>query len=287
MIIVLNSKFFVDFSVEKLGEKVVELGYDGVDICIRPGHPIHVGNVTEILPQAVKVWQRQGIVYPLATAAVDMTNPNVPKAEKLYAACAEAGIPRLKIGFWRFNAGDDYWEVLDAARANLDGFVAFSEKYSVQTCYQIHSGPCIGSNCAGLMHLIKGFDPRHVGAYTDFGHLALDGEDWAMGLAMIADYLSVVGIKDAFYTERPTGHTPAYLPCFVKVGEGCVDWRRCLELLRELDFDGPLSVHTEYRFDESIIRQVGYAETSPPNLEKWAKEDAAYLRQILSKLGVS
>ena len=66
------------------------------------------------------------------------------------------------------------------------------------------------------------------------------------------------------------------------MGQGCVDWPRCFRTLRALGFDGPLTVHTEYDFDESVIRQVGYAETTPPNLEEWAKEDAAYLRALLS-----
>ena len=284
MKIVINSKFFAHLSVEQLGEKAIELGYDGVDICIRPGHPIHVDNTIDTLPQAIKIWEDQGLVCPLATSPVTMTDPKAAASEKLYRACAEAGVPRLKIGFWRFNEGDDYWKVLDAARADLEGFVKLSEKHDVQTCYQIHSGSCLGSNCAGLMHLLKGFDPRHVGAYPDFGHLALDGEDYAMGLSMSRDYLSVVGIKDAFYVSQPAGRTPPYIPCFVKVGEGCVDWYRCLNLLRELDFDGPLTVHTEYRFDESIIRQVGYADASPPNLEQWAKADATHLRHVLSEL---
>jgi sugar phosphate isomerase/epimerase len=283
MEIVLNSKFFTELSVEQLGEKTIELGYDGVDICVRPGHPIHVNNVIEALPKAMKVWSGQNLTCPLATAATDITNPNAPEVEGLYVACAEAGIPRLKIGFWRFNEGDDYWQVIDAARRELEGFNAFSEKYGVQTCYQIHSGACIGSNCAGLMHLIRGFNPQHIGAYPDPGHLLLDGEDWAMGLAMIGDYLSIIGIKDALYLPQPD-HTPPYIPCFVKVGDGCVDWERYLGLLCKSGFEGPLTVHTEYRFDESIIRQVGYAETTPPNLEKWAKEDAVYLRNMLSSL---
>ena len=283
MEIVLNSKFFTELSVEQLGEKTIELGYDGVDICVRPGHPIHVDNVVEALPKAMKVWHGQNLTCPLVTAATDITNPNAPEVEGLYAACAEAGIPRLKIGFWRFNEGDDYWQVIDDARRELEGFSAFSEKYEVQTCYQIHSGPCIGSNCAGLMHLIRGFDPQHIGAYPDPGHLLLDGEDWAMGLAMIGDYLSVIGIKDALYLSQPD-HTPPYVPCFVKLGDGGVDWERYLGLLCESGFDGPLTVHTEYRFDESIIRQVGYAETTPSNLEQWAKEDAVYLRNLLSSL---
>jgi len=284
MKIVLNSKFFTALSVEQLGEKVIDLGYDGIDICIRPGHPIHVDNAIDTLPKAVRIWESQNLFCPLATAAIDIIDPKSPNTEKLYAACSKAGIPRLKIGFFRFNEGDDYWQILDAARADLDGFAALGEKFGVQTCYQIHSGQCIGSNCAGLMHLIRGFDPKYVGAYPDFGHLLLDGEDLDMGLSMVREHLSVAGIKDAYYAPQPDGHEPPFIPRFVKVGDGGVNWKHALGALHNLGFDGPLSVHTEYDFDESIIRNVGFADTSPPNLEQSAREDAAYLRHILSTL---
>jgi len=273
MKIILNSKFFSKLSIEQLGEKAAGFGYDGIDICIRSGHTINVDNAIEALPKAVKHWQSLNLICPLASAEVTLNNPKSPDAEILYAACSKANVPRLKIGFWGFHPGDNYWDVMDAARADLEGFAALGEKYGVQTCYQIHSGPCIGSNCAGLMHLIKGFDPKLMGAYPDLGHLVLDGEDIEMGLSMIYDYLSIVGIKDAMYVRQSDNRTPRYVPSFVKVGDGCVNWQLALSALKKLGFDGPLSVHTEYSFDESIIRQVGYAEVSPPNLEKYAKED--------------
>jgi sugar phosphate isomerase/epimerase len=283
MQIVLNSKMFSELSAGSLGEKALELGYDGIDVCIRPGHPVHPGNAPDALPDAVKTWQEQGLVCPMATAPTGMIDPGASDVEGMYAACAEAGVPRLKIGFWKFREGGDYWKVVDSARADLEGFVKYSEKYGVQTCYQIHSGPNIGSNSAGLMHLIKGFDPEHVGAYPDFGHLMLDGEDIDMALAMIREHLSIVGIKDALYAPQP-GQSPPYIPTWVNVGTGCVNWQRCLRALRGVGFDGAMTVHTEYSFDESIMRQVGYAETIPPNLDMWAKEDAVYLRRTLQEL---
>ena len=151
----------------------------------------------------------------------------------------------------------------------------------MQTCYQVHSGPNLGSNCAGLMHLIQGFDARLVGAYPDVGHMALDGEDWDMGFSMLAGYLSIVGAKDAHHAPRTAGELPRYTPKFVKLGDGSIDWERCVGALRRVGFDGPISVHTEYDFDEAVIRQVGYADSTPPNLDEWAKEDAAFLRRAL------
>lgn len=284
MEIVLNSKFFSELSVEQLGDKAVELGFDGIDVCVRPGHPVNPDNVADTLPQAVKTWSGQGLTCPLATAATNAVDPHAPEMERIYAGCAEAGVPRLKTGFWQFKAGDDYWRLVDTARAGIEAFVALSEKSGVQTCYQTHSGACIGSNCAGLMHLIRGLPPQHIGAYPDFGHMALDGEDWEMGLAMISDYLSVAAVKDATYGPAQTEGGPAFTPRIVPAGKGCVDWRRCLSALRRLGFDGPLSVHTEYNFEQSIIRQVGYAETKPQDLEELARQDATYIRGVLAEL---
>ena len=37
-------------------------------------------------------------------------------------------------------------------------------------------------------------------------------------------------------------------------------------------------------FDETIVRQVGYAETKPPNVEEYARQDAEYLRRMLAEV---
>jgi sugar phosphate isomerase/epimerase len=169
---------------------------------------------------------------------------------------------------------------VEVARRALAGFARVGERYGVQTVYQVHSGPVLGSNCAGLMHLLHGLDPRWVGAYPDLGHMVLDGEDYPMGLAMVQEYLSIVAVKDAYHAPQPAGSEPPFLPRFVPLGRGAVNWRRALGALKALGFDGAFSVHTEYEFDESIIRQVGYADATPPHLEEWAQADSAYLRRI-------
>jgi sugar phosphate isomerase/epimerase len=284
MQIVLNSKFFAGLTVEQLGRKARELGYDGVDLCVRPGHPVHPENVETALPAAVRQWADEGLLCPMATAPVTFNDPHSPEAPRLFAGCAAAGVPRLKIGFWRFHEGEGYWEQLERAREALGGFVKLAAETGVQVCYQTHSGPVLGSNCAGLAMLLEGFDAQHAGAYPDLGHLALDGEDVAMGLAMIQGWLSVVGIKDAAHMPRPPGSEPPFVPRFVPVGQGSVDWRRALRALRRLGFDGPLTVHTEYGFDEPIIRDVGYADETPTSLEQHARADAAYLRRVLAEV---
>jgi sugar phosphate isomerase/epimerase len=278
--IVLNSKFFQTLSVSELAVKARELGFDGIDVCVRPSHPVNPANVETKLPEAVTAWKAQGLSCPLATAPVMLVNPDAPEVESLYSGCEAAGVPRLKIGFFAFTLGEDYWALVDAARRALEGFARVGERHGVQTVYQVHSGPVLGSNCAGLMHLLRGLDPRWVGAYPDLGHMVLDGEDYSMGLAMVRRYLSIVAVKDAYHAPQPAGHEPPFVPRFVKLGCGAVNWRRALGALKVLGFDGAFSVHTEYDFDEPIIRRVGFADTTPPHLEEWARADAAYLRKV-------
>ena len=280
MQIVLNSKFFSTLGVRELAAKAQALGFDGIDVNVRPGHPVNLDNVATALPEAIAVWRERGLICPLATAPVTLVDPAAPEVESLYAGCGRAGVPRVKIGFFPFRPGDDYWALVHMARRALEGFARMGEKNGVQTVYQVHSGPVLGSNCAGLMHLLRGLDPRWVGAYPDLGHMVLDGEDYPMGLAMVQKYLSIVAVKDAYHAPQPAGSEPPFVPRFVNLGRGAVNWRRALGALKALGFDGAFSVHTEYEFDESIIRQVGYADSTPPKLEESARADAAYLRRM-------
>jgi len=284
--VVLNSKFFQALSVPELAVKARALGFDGIDVIVRPGHPVNPENVETALPRAVAAWKAEGLICPLASAPVTLVSPAAPEVEPLYAGCAAAGVPRVKIGFFPFRAGDEYWACVDDARSALEGFARVGERHGVQTVYQVHSGPVLGSNCAGLMHLLRGLDPRWVGAYPDLGHMVLDGEDYAMGLAMVLAYLSIVGVKDAVHAPQPAGSEPPFVPRFVRLGRGAVNWRRAVSALKGLGFDGAFSVHTEYDFDETIIRQVGYADETPRHLEEWARADAAYLRRVWAETGV-
>src|SRR5207249_2387460 len=150
-------------------------------------------NVETALPAAVSRWTDEGIVCPMATAPVTLNDPAAPEVPRLFAGCASAGVPRLKIGFWRFQEEEPYSDQWHRAYKQLTGFAHLAREHGVQVVCQTHSGPYLGSNCAGLLSLVDDFNTHFVGAYPDLGHLALDGEDVAMGLAMIAPWLSVVG----------------------------------------------------------------------------------------------
>ena len=168
---VMFSKLLKDLDVDRLGEAIKELGFDGIDLAVRPGYPINPDNVSTALPAAAKRWEEMGLVVGLLTTNFDFLDPSKPEVEPLLAACAEAGCRRIKLGYW-IHRGEPYWEGVDKIRKALAGFVKLCRKYDVCVAVHNHSGPYYGSNCAGAMHLVRDLDPRHVGVYIDPGHLA-------------------------------------------------------------------------------------------------------------------
>jgi len=267
------TKYYPDLSPGQLGEKARASGADGLDLAVRPGHAINPDNVAQALPAAVKIWQGDGLICPLVTADTALIDPNTPDARRLFAACGDAGVGLIKLGYWTFQTGQDYWRQVDAIRAALEGFGKLAGKHAVKAVYHTHSGGYFGCNCAGLMHLLRDQDPSSLGAYLDTGHLSLEGEPFRQGLAMVGEYLSAIAAKD--YRRQPDASVdpPVWKRETVKLGEGFFDWRDGLAALSEAGFAGPCSVHGEYE------------HLDPAGRENWLMDDIALLRRLLGQPG--
>jgi sugar phosphate isomerase/epimerase len=217
------------------------------DLCVRPGYAVNPDNASEQLPQAVKQMEHAGLTIPMVTGNFDLLLPDHPTAEPILAAMDRAGVRLIKLGYFHFDPGtQDYWQEVDRIRSALDGWQTLARRYRVKICYHTHSHRCMGLNAAALAHLIQGFDPQHIGAYLDPGHMRAEGEEFRVGVAMVRPYLSIIGLKDFLLTRvEANGHGRAEAQV-VPAGKGMVDWTAVFDTLYQSDFIGPLSVHCEY-----------------------------------------
>jgi L-ribulose-5-phosphate 3-epimerase len=258
------SKLFKDKSIDELAEMAHEYGLEGYDLCLRSGYPVNPDNAREELPRAAARMREAGLEIPMITAEGDLLEPSHPTAEPILGAMDEADVRLIKLGYFRLDpAEQDYWQEVDRIRAIFEGWEELGRKHQVKICYHTHSNRCMGLNCASMMHLIRGCDPQHIGAYIDTGHMAVEGEEWAFGLAMVRDYLSMVALKDAIAVrEEKNGHgTPKRI--FPPAGEGIVDWTVVFAELARIGFDGPLSAHCEFqvpaeKFTETVKREIEF-----------------------------
>lgn len=231
--------------VPGLIEAIQSAGAEGADLCVRPGYPVNPENAPTALPEAMKQFRAAGLDIPLVTTPGDFVDASIPYAEPLYAACAEAGVRFIKLGYWHLGP-EGYWPTLDKARKQLEGLARLSEKYGPKTCIHNHSGLSMGLNACAAMNIVRGFDPKHVGVFADTGHLSIVGEPLPMAFSIVKDYLSLVAFKDMIRERVVRNGKATWQVKVVPMGLGFVDWDAALRTLKEMNFNGPVSFHCEY-----------------------------------------
>lgn len=248
MQLVMFTKMLAKLDARQLGETIKDLGLDGMDLAIRPDHPVNPDNVETALPEAVKMWSDMGLVVGMVTSDVSLIDPDAPDAERLLAACGRAGVKYVKLGYFMWKSGDDYWANVKRIREKLAGFAELGAKHGILPCYHTHSGHFYGQNASAVMHLLSGMDPERIGAYLDTAHLMLDGEDFEMARDIVGPYLKLVAIKDPLYVDDGRKIVP--------LGDGLVDWPGVCRSLEAVDFDGPMTLHSEYDLEADEVIDI-------------------------------
>jgi sugar phosphate isomerase/epimerase len=267
MKLIVFSKFFKEKTVDELIQLAHEYEFEGYDLCVRPGYPINPDNAASELPAAVKKMQESGLAIPMVTGNFDLLASDHPTAKPILSAMDKAGVRLLKLGYFGFDPlKQDYWEEVARIRNIFSGWQKLGAAYNVKICYHTHSMRCMGLNCSCLMHLLDGFDPKTIGAYIDPGHMVIEGEEFPVGVAMVRQYLSIIGIKDSIVVRQEDHGHGKKLARFVPAGEGMVDWTGVFTELKRVDYNGPISIHCEFevppdQFMETFRREVKYFKT--------------------------
>jgi sugar phosphate isomerase/epimerase len=234
------TKTLKDLSIKELAGFCKEAGLDGVDLTVRPGYPVTPDNALKALPEAARVFADNGLTIGLVTAPTDLASAESKEAGAIFEACAKAGVPAVKIGYFRYTPPFD--AALKEARGRMAGFAKLAAKAKVKACYHTHSGGYLGNNAAGLRMLLEGLDPHDIGAFLDTGHVAVNGGPFAMEADILRPWLSLVAIKDMAWSQA----RGAWRVDVVPVGKGIVRWEEVGKGLRAVKFNGTVSLHGEY-----------------------------------------
>jgi len=270
MELIFFTKQLQGMDVEATGREAKALGFDGLDLTVRPGYCVNPDNVGKALLPAIRIWRDMGLSVPMVTTPGDFTDPALPVADTMLAACARAGIHEIKLGYWRY-VEPGYWQRVDEIRQALEGFQRLAEKHGVRVAVHTHSGAFFSVNAAATMSLVRGLDPRFVGVYLDPGHLAINGEPPRMAIDLVRDYLCLVGVKNLTHIRTEQDGRVRWSCRVVPLREGLADWGETLAALAQAGYTGPLSFHSEY------------ADVSLDELRALTRNDLAYLRGLMGQ----
>jgi len=233
-------------SIEELGQMVHWLGFDGIELPVRPGFPVNPDNVAVELPKAIKTLAKQNVqVFSVAGAST----------EPMIRACGDSGVPTLRV--MAPIGADGYIATETRMRREFDALIPALEHAKVRIGVQNHSGKFI-CNAAGLRALVAGYDPKVIGAVWDAAHNALQGEEPELALEIVWPHLCMVNLKNAIWKRKnPAGEqAAAWTTEWVPGAQGLASWARVAAELKRRSYHGVVCLTAEYSDETKVDRLI-------------------------------
>lgn len=243
---VLFTKLFQHQSLDKVGTTARELGFEGIDLLIRPGFQVEPNKPGQI-KQAIRTLKGAGLTIPMATT--DITDPTVFPTEALLQSCAEEDVPLIRLGYWHYDQEKGYKVCFEGARRHLDDLEKLAQKVGIKLAIQLHGGT-IHSSGPLTAALLEGHNPAYLGAYPDPGNQAVQEgrENWRLTFDLLQPWLCCIGVKNGgwFPEKHAASGQRIWKSDWLGIVDGMVPWDDILAYLVKTDYNGLLSFHSHY-----------------------------------------
>jgi sugar phosphate isomerase/epimerase len=233
-------------SLAELGELVSGLGFDGIELPVRPGYQVTPENVAS-LPAAARTLAEFGVtIYSVAG----------PTDEATIAACAEAGVPTIRI-MAPIDQDEPYLEAEARYRRTFDALLPHLDAYGVQVGVQNHVGRFV-AHAVGLRRLAEGYDPRHIAIVWDAAHEALNGGEPDLALDVVWSHLCMVNLKNAFWrrVNGPEAEEAGWQVHWTAGRHGRASWSRVAGELKSRSYEGVVCLTAEYSDEAAVGRLI-------------------------------
>lgn len=265
------SKHLPSTNWQRLGQTVKKIGFNGVDLTVRPGGHVLPERAAEDLPKALAAIQTEGLSVPMITTG--LTSANDPTAKPILYTAGKLGIPFYKPGYYKYEFKDVRRE-LEKFSYEFTALIELGKQTGVQCGFHNHES-YLGAPLWDVATIIDRLDPKWAGYYFDVRHAVVEGggAGWKIALNLIATRLKMIAVKDFYWEKSAKGWRVVNCP----LGEGMVDWKQYFKLLRQANFHGPVSLHLEYEIPGTT------ASSKEDNTIVAAQRDLDFLKLQLSE----
>jgi len=269
---------FLDY--EDMAKTAAEIGFDGVDLTVRPGGHVLPENVLRDFPRAVEAVKKAGLeVYMMTTR---ITDPDDPNTIPILKTADQLGVRFYRMGYLKYDDKKGIIGSLEAYKPALRKLAQLNKKYKLHGAYQNHSGTRVGGPVWDLYELLKDMDPKYLGVQYDIRHAVVEGgTSWPLGLKLLAPYVKITAIKDFYWTKKDGQWKIQNCP----LGEGMVDFPKYFSLVKQFDINGPISLHFEYEMPGEHDKSMELTERRRKTIAVMRK-DLETLRRMMKKAGL-
>lgn len=231
---------FLDYT--ELADAAVALGFDGLDLTVRPGGHVDPENFERDLPAAVSAMKGAGLECELMTTKIVGTDKQ--RDYDLLALARSLGVKYYRLGGLKYDGVTPAAEMVERYKAQLAGLAEWNREIGITGMYQNHSGEgAFGASIWDIFLAVKDIDPDALGIQYDVRHAVTEGgRNWADGYRLVKPYIRSLAFKDFIWAEVDGKWKLISTP----MGEGMVDFSRYFSMLKEADIKYPVSLHCEY-----------------------------------------
>ena len=235
------SKHLQFLNYADVADAAAEIGFDGVDLTVRPKGHVFPERVADDLPKAVEAIRKAGLSHTMMTTAIqDAANPT---DKKLLETAAGLGIDFYRMNWLSYPENKSIPEAVVQFQETIKGLGQLNKKLGLTGCYQNHSGNRAGASIWELWDMLQKADRQHTGVQYDIRHAVVEGGlSWENGLRLIQPYIKMLAIKDFVWAKKNDGYVVQNVP----LGEGMVDFKKYFALLKQYKINVPVSLHFEY-----------------------------------------
>lgn len=270
------SKHLQFLSVSEAAVAAKEMGFDAIDLTVRPEGHVLPENAATDLPKAVATIRKAGLDVSMITT--DIMIDALHTAEPILATASKLGIHHYRWGGLKYDSAGSIPVQLEAMKPKMRALADLNQR--TQTCgmYHTHSGPgMVGACIWDLWYMFRDLDPHWMGINYDIGHATVEGGygGWIATSLLTKGYMRGIALKDFVWARNEKGSTHndpydkslgvagAYVPHWCPIDHGMVHFDGFLDIVKENGFDGPVQLHFEY--------PVGGAENGKKTLT-WQRE---------------
>lgn len=218
-----------------------EMGFDGLDLTVRPNGHVEPSTVKTELPRAVERIRAAGSNCSMITTNIE--NVQNQSDVDIIETAAAAGVKYYRTNWFKYSASTSMPETLEYYTARVKELSLLSKKLRITGCYQNHAGRDVGSSFWEVHTILRDADLEYFGAQYDIRHAVVEGAfSWENGFQLLLPKIKMIVLKD-FKWEKTGGkwqilNTP--------IGDGMVDFNGYFKKLKKAGVKPPVSLHCEY-----------------------------------------